>query len=419
MLDYWRTLRRFNRNARLYLITPVAIGISYYGLFVVLFNLYLLRLGYGPSFIGAVNAAGQVSFIVMSLPASALGRRWGSRKLIIAGIILYLLGFGLLPLAEFVPSGWQATWLFATFMLAFLGGPLYWVNSNTYLMGTTTPAERNHAFSVRTALFPLAGVAGSLVGGLLPGLFATILGVSLEEPAPYRYALFLGALLYLPALLAMLAAHDVDGLPEERAEKATGPAPIALIVPLVLVELLRMAGEVGTLGFFNVYLDVGLNVSTAQIGTIAAVSLLVSGTAALSTPLLAARIGNHMTVTLSMLGMALLLVPLALFPQPLTAALSYMAVMALAAVSNSAISVYRMEVVGAAWWALMAGAAVTGQGVGESGILFAGGYLIDGRGFSSYFLTVACLVFLGAVFFLLYFRTPRGELARPGSSEAR
>ena len=68
---------RFNRDVRLYLVTAGLVGFCWIGIYLVLFNLYLLRLGYGPEFIGTVNAAGSLAYAVFSLPAGALGGRWG------------------------------------------------------------------------------------------------------------------------------------------------------------------------------------------------------------------------------------------------------------------------------------------------------------------------------------------------------
>ena len=67
---YLQKLHLFSRDVRLYLSTAVLIGLSYFGIQAVLFNLYLLRLGYGPEFIGLVNAAGAVAFSVFCLPAA-------------------------------------------------------------------------------------------------------------------------------------------------------------------------------------------------------------------------------------------------------------------------------------------------------------------------------------------------------------
>jgi len=44
------------------------------GLFATLFNLYLLRLGYGPEVIGRINGIGSLAFGVLCLPAGGSGR---------------------------------------------------------------------------------------------------------------------------------------------------------------------------------------------------------------------------------------------------------------------------------------------------------------------------------------------------------
>lgn len=431
MIGFWRVLRRFNRDTRLYLMVPTFMGVSYYGMFVVLFNLYLLRLGYDTRFIGILNAVGQVAFIALSLPASRLGRRWGSRRPIVLALVLYLVGFGLLPFAEFVPDGLRSAWLVVAFLIAFLGGPLYWVNSNVYLMGVTDPAVRNHAFSMRTALIPLAGFMGSLLGGWMPGALADLRGLDAAAVGPYRDALLLAALLYLPALVAMLrageAAPDVEAAADAPAEVGTGngtgasergaalPAarhriPYRVVLPLVAVDMLRISAAVGTLAFFNVYLDVGLGAATERIGLIAGVALLLSGGAALLTPATTRRLGHRSTIAATMLGMALFAVLLALIPNLWVAGVAYAGVMALSAISESSLAVFRMERVGAGLWGLMAGATVTGQGIGEAGILFGGGFLIAGAGFAPYFMVVAGVALVGAVYIWL---------AIPGAGSAR
>jgi predicted MFS family arabinose efflux permease len=402
MRRYFEAWTRFNRDTRLHLITPVAIGISYYGLFIVAFNLYLLRLGYDTRFIGVLGAAGTLCFVVMSLPVSAFGRRWGSRRALLLGTGFYLVGFCLLPLTDLLPLGWRTPWLVATFVMGFLGGPFYWVNSNLYIMAVTAPADQPHAFALRTALLPFAGVLGSVVGGAIPQVLAVVTGASLDETGPYRATLLLSGLMYLPAFLATLASSDARHAPEpETAQRSR--LPYALIGPILLVELARMAGEVGTYGFFNVYLDERLGVAPVVIGLVAGTALFISGVAALLTPALSVRIGTQRSVALAMVGMAVGLALLAI-PRPFEAYLGYCLAMGLSAMSMSALSLYRMQIVGSAWWPAMAGAAVTGQGIGETVVLFAGGFVIAAYGFDRYFLLVAALVGIGAVAFWLRFR---------------
>jgi MFS family permease len=413
MKAYLQVLWGLKRDARLYLVTSLFVGVSYYGFFIVLFNLYLLRLGYDTRFIGTISASGTLCFVLLSLPASALGKRWGSRRPVLVGLALYTLGFCLLPFAEFVPPTLQTPWLVGSYVLGFLGSPLYWVNGNLFLTENTKPSERHHAFAVRTALLPLAGFLGSLVAGVLPGLFATLFDSSLTQPAPYRYALWISGLLYLPAFLIMLATHE--GIRSNKlASSSQGRPPYALIVPLALVEMFRMAGEVGALGFFNVYLDDALEVTTSGVGVLSGLALLGSGLAALVTPLLADRWGNKRTIVLAMLGMAGGLVVMTL-AHWLSAGIGYLVVMALASVSISALSVYRMHLVHAAWWSAMSGAVVTGQGIGESVVLLAGGFIISSSGYSLYFLLVAGLVLTGALLLTSYFRANQEDESTPAS----
>jgi hypothetical protein len=52
-VEYVHQFGRFQRNARLYLINSVLTGVTT-GILLVLYNLYLVSLGYGADFIGAV-----------------------------------------------------------------------------------------------------------------------------------------------------------------------------------------------------------------------------------------------------------------------------------------------------------------------------------------------------------------------------
>src|SRR5205823_7156664 len=51
VVEYLRQFGRFQRNARLYLISNVLSGVTT-GIILVLYNLYLTSLGYGTDFIG-------------------------------------------------------------------------------------------------------------------------------------------------------------------------------------------------------------------------------------------------------------------------------------------------------------------------------------------------------------------------------
>ena len=414
---YLQKLRLFSRDARLVLVAGALIGFCTQGIYVVLFNLYLLRLGYGPEFIGLASAAGALALAVCSLPAGALGRCWGVRRVMIAGASLMVLGLGLLPLAEFMPDTFQPTWLVATNALRWLGGAAFVVNVSPFMMGASGEEERDHVFSVFLALLPLGGFVGSMIAGLLPGLFATTLGASLDQPAPYRYPLLIAAALLIPGVLALLATRKVvTGGPEAIAGEAS-PLPFGLIALVALTYLLRSAGEGVVMTFFNVYMDAGLHASTALIGTVMALGGLLCVPATLATPLAIARWGKGRTVVLGFCGMALSLLPLALIPHWIAAGLGFAGFLAGLGFISPAFFVFSQEAVSPGWRPAMSGATSMARGVSASALALGGGYAITALGYRSPFLIAAALSAAGAPLFWAFFlRRPLGELARDAAA---
>src|SRR5688500_7493583 len=113
---YLQALRQFSRDVRLYLLTSALLGFTVFGwIATVLNNLYLVRLGYGPEFIGLVNAAGELSFALFGLPAGMLGARLNSRHMLIVGMALGVVVTLLLPAAEFVPAAGRSGWILLVF----------------------------------------------------------------------------------------------------------------------------------------------------------------------------------------------------------------------------------------------------------------------------------------------------------------
>jgi hypothetical protein len=53
---YLQRFHLFHRDVRLFLVSAALVGLAWDGMRTVLLNLHLLRLGYGPEFVGLVNA---------------------------------------------------------------------------------------------------------------------------------------------------------------------------------------------------------------------------------------------------------------------------------------------------------------------------------------------------------------------------
>ncbi|MGQ9555826.1 MAG: MFS transporter [Anaerolineae bacterium] len=410
--DYLRTVRGFNRNVRLLFVAKALLWLGGYGMWMVLFNLYLLRLGFGPEFIGLANACGLLGEAAIALPSSEIGRRCTSRRAMILGQVVCLVSFAALGFAWLLPHELRAGWLLVNCLLSSLGIAITLVNMTPFLMGATSREECNHAFSVFSAITTASGFLGALVGGLLPGLFASLMGETLAQPGPYGMALFVAALFLIPSTFALVAAQEpraegtcatAEPKPEPAGGRFYERAPYGLIALMTLAVLVRTLGDGTASIFWNVYFDEGLHLPTALIGTISAVGQLVAIPVALGTPLLAARFGNARTYALSVLGMALCILPLAFAPTWQVAAAGFVGMMALFSVAMPAATVYQQSLVPLRWRATMSGAVSMAFTLGWGITALAGGYVIETLGYRSLFLGGAAIVTLSVALFWLWF----------------
>ena len=420
MQTYLHAVRGFSRNARLFLLTLGLATLIIDGVYAVVFNLYLLRLGYDPAFVGRINSAGLLTFALASLPAGELGKRYGSRRSMIIGLWIVFAGSITLPLAGVVAPDTQAAWLFASYVTMFLGYSLFFVNGVPFLMGATTVEQRNHAFAVQTAIFSLAAFMGGLLGGLLPGFFARADRQRYQRTdAVPRAALRRG-----PAPLARDLCRAPDH-PEPPARAPTLARQYAAPrgrrrsgLPAVAAGRFGGAHSAGGGHGLGEYVLQRLHGSgTARPHrtnwrVVAAAARLLSVPAALAVATLATRWGQRNLVILAGLGTALALLPLALLPVFGAAAGGFIGVTIFAAIRYPTFLVYSMEMVTEEQRPTMSGLSEMTAGIAFSGMALIGGYVITNIGYTAHFLIGAVSVILGTALFAFYFRKPRGELAR-------
>jgi MFS family permease len=420
--SFVRELRLLNSTVARYFATIAVVGFAIDGgIYAVLLNLYLLRLDYGPEQIGLINAVGTLTFGLSSLPAGALGSRWGSRNMLMLGLGMLLVGCGLIPFADMLAPAWRLPWLLVNEVVLYIGLALYFVNTAPYILEVVSPAQRNQIFSLQTALLSLAAFVGSLVGGLLPPTVAALLGASTDEPAPYRYALLVAGLSLLPAMLAFRSARpSTDKKSGAMAQAAEPAAAVAAIPPaakaifgllalIALVRLLQVSGLAALTTFFNVYLDSELLLPTAQIGAIIACARLLGVPAALATSSLTARFGNRAVVIAASLGTAISILPIALIPHWGAAGLSFVGVIGLSWIRYAASTVYFLELVPPSRRATVSGVTEMAAGITFTVMTYGGGYAIEQFGYRSLFLAGAVLTGVSALVFWRAFRLRPAE----------
>ena len=160
---YWRL--RFSGLSGGYWLFLGASSFFVLGMFiyVLLYNLYLLDLGFREDFVGQVNSASTAGMVAAILPAAALARRWGLGGMLFVSFasvgaisVLRVLFTGRAPLLA----------------LACLGGAafsLYVVSLAPAIARLTSDKARAAGFSFSTASSIALGIFGGWLGGHLPG----------------------------------------------------------------------------------------------------------------------------------------------------------------------------------------------------------------------------------------------------------
>src|SRR5262245_32410746 len=205
-------LSEFQRDAQLLIITSGIFGVSFFGIQTLLKVLYMLRLGYGLEYIGLFSATGAIAYMAMSIPSGALSNRFGTRPVMLAGGILTVVGMAILPLVEFLPAGLRQVWPILSQLVLTGGWAMFGVNMVPALMALTTGQNRNQAYAMISILRGVGTFAGTIIGGLLPGLMVYLFGQSLDHPDPYRLSLLIGAVFGLAGLVPLFRMSPVKSV---------------------------------------------------------------------------------------------------------------------------------------------------------------------------------------------------------------
>jgi len=400
------------RDAWIIMAGAGTFGFMFSGVSDAILNLFFVRMGFGPRFVGISMATAAFGYALAALPAAVVSRRLGTRRAMIVGLLGWVAGMAALSLADRLPPAWQQPWILATRLFAISAYALNGVSQLPFLVRLTTPQERPHAFALLWSLNPLGAVLGSLVGGLLPGLFARVMNTSLQQPRPYGYALAVGLLVHLPMIWALFTLpKDSPRTRQQKGAADTSPAPYFLFGVIILICLLRVGGEFTARTFFNVYMDRALRVSTARIGAAMALANLLTIPAPLVTPLLVQKLGKVRTMVAGVLGVAASILVLGLSGHWVLAACAFVSTTLLAAMARSVWTLLSQEAAAPEWRSIVSGLSNLATGLGAALTSAAGGYMVTELGYGATFVMGATLVALGALVFWAYFHVPREQLA--------
>lgn len=297
MHDYVQAIKNFKSNARNYLAFTFLTSL-YIGIYNVIFNLYIIKLGYNEQFLGMIMSAAMIATGLFAFPAAQICERIGIKKsLLISGalnsITLYMLftvTSGELLLVLSVLNGVVAA------IPTIIAAPFLTENSDQ--------SHRIHLFSFNFAIFVIATVMGMSIGGYLPHACSTFLGINSIGIESYRYTLFISLFVATMSILPLAFIKDRKKTCMQKnnmgvllKELAKSPS----IRNLVIVSCLIGLGAGLIVPFFNVYFNKILLADTGEIGIIFSLAQASMVVGAMAVPYLVNRIGKVKTVSLTYL----------------------------------------------------------------------------------------------------------------------
>ncbi|HEX4206207.1 MAG TPA: MFS transporter [Ktedonobacteraceae bacterium] len=372
MLEYVRGFGRFQRNARLYLVSNALSGVTV-GIILVLYNLYLSALGYGTDFIGLVLFVGIVGAGIAIFPAGLCIDRYGGKLILIwASVLISVAGAGQMLFRQPLP-------LLVSVFFAGIGGAFMVVVNAPFLSANSGPAERSLLFSLNVVISLATTVLGELLGGVLPvwlrafpqlmvALPGAWSGLLVAQPVArsYQLALLISGLIAAPSFIPLFLMRADRPQQREQAQFPTHAAislksvhanlarlratdwRAVLLSPLALmvaIEALLGLGAGLFLPYANLFFVKHLGASSALFGLIDGSANALNALLTLLAPLLVLRIGKVNTLTFTRLLSLPVMLLMGLTAWLPLAALLYPLRQGLMDMSEGILQVFSMEVV--------------------------------------------------------------------------
>jgi MFS family permease len=337
--DYASKVRRFRPNARLYLTNVIITGASM-GVFRLLFNFYVLSLGYDEALLGLLITAGSLTALVAALPAGYLADLLGRKASLLIGSVfvsLSVLGMVIWPTKEM---------FYAMNILSGLAQSLWAVTMGPFLMENSGEEERTYLFSFGQGLQMASAFVGNWIGGYLPSWVAARQAVESTSSVAYGWSLMVVGMVFALSIIPLALIRQV---PREQTGRSVF-APFTyfakhpgLIGNLVLPMLITSIGAGLIMPFMNVFFRQVHHQPDPVIGSLFAWGSLAMGAGLLVAPPLADRWGKIQVVVISQALSIPFLVLLGFAPWFWVSALAYYIRLALMNMSGPVYQAFVME----------------------------------------------------------------------------
>ncbi|MFX1486747.1 MAG: MFS transporter [Promethearchaeota archaeon] len=342
MKNYLKRITEFSTNAKLFLSTSALIAFSY-GVSQLIFNLYILELGYSEDFVGLILFSGAVSLALAAIPAGVLCDKIGRKRSLISGLIISAVAYTVLYITEID--------LMILLSNGIGGGAfsLYLVAESPFMTENSRDEEKAHLFSINFAILTIFTTVGYLVGGLLPGFLASLLGAYPESAMTYRVTLVISIVFQYLSVVALFLITprrkgEINSQDEQITKKSNRSSNIRLYLLFAIVNGFIGLGAGFVVPLFNIFFIGRFNVSLEVLGMIFVGGQSMVAIANIIAPSLAKRIGNVKSVALTQLSSIPFLIGIGLSYNLLLSVPFYLLRGALMNMASPIFSMFTMEV---------------------------------------------------------------------------
>jgi MFS family permease len=292
---YLTRVRAFRRNARLYLLNVMILGAAM-GVYRLLFNFFVLSLGYDEALLGNLITTSSLAALLAALPMGYLADQLGRKHSLLLSGALVGLSIGVMVLFP------GQSVFYAMNILSGVAQSLAAVTNAPFLMENSGEEERTYLFSFSSGLQMAMASVGNWIGGYLPTWVAQMRSASPTSSVAYGGALLVIAIMAAFGLLPLLFLST----PRLARSERTLFAPFAyaarhpvLLTKLILPMLLTSIGAGLIMPFMNVFFRVVHHQPDPVIGTLFAWGSLAMGIGLLIAPPLADRLGKIQLVVVT------------------------------------------------------------------------------------------------------------------------
>ncbi|MDD5209397.1 MAG: MFS transporter [Elusimicrobiales bacterium] len=283
--NYIAGFKAFSPNARNFLFLTFLMSFAQ-SIFGLVFNLYILKLGYTRDFLGTLGAIPGLSIAALAIPLAVFCGSLPARKSLLASLALSfasMAGMAVFP-------GRAPLMLFS--LVSGTAGALFAITAMPLMARSTAEKERQHLFSFQFAVSMTAAFAGNLASGWLTGFWATAFSYGDETAAAYRATMLAACALLLAAGLPALKIKEAPA-PKDKSGAAAFSS-IALWPALLVLapQLIISFGAGMIMPFLNIFFKSSFDLHISKLGFFMALMPLAMAAGGLIGPWLVTRIGR-------------------------------------------------------------------------------------------------------------------------------